>query len=143
MTSTDTTGTQYSNGTPVTLNAGITFEIAVESGVQLKVRACKTDLSPFGSDVYVQFYEWYTHFALQMFGATLTKNGTSCTNYGSMTNETTFSTNQGLGGEWQLVSPTTSNSDWQVGPANCTKNVSSPSGTCWSGNTGVITRTCL
>jgi hypothetical protein len=113
--------------------------VEVGTGVDLQIRACKTDGSAFLNSVYLRFEDWYTYSGLQMFVGTLSNNGTSCTNYGQMNSETSFSINQGLGGEWMLVSPDTSQAQWGWG---CNKNVSSPSGSCWFGNTGVVYRTC-
>jgi hypothetical protein len=134
----DNAGLQYLSGSPVTLDVGLEVQIEQKPGTwELRIRVCKLSGTLLNT-VYLRFEEFITNWGLAMYDGSLAPSGT-CSAWGEMSYESGFAEGDGLGGDWMIVSPASSSSEWSW---TCAKNVTSPSGTCWTGPTGVMTRTC-
>jgi hypothetical protein len=137
----DPSGTQYLNGSPVPLaSTGIRLEIEDAGAGQLQIRACKVENPPSNFQNSVRVY-FVNDDNVVMFDQTLAPAG-QCTNYGQMSNENGYSEGMALAGQWRVVSPSTSASEWTY---TCTKALGNdPTGTCWwDSSIPAMQRTCM
>jgi hypothetical protein len=145
MSASDPIGTQNSTTIPATL------EIEVRdkgSNGNLEFRVCKytssgADSNFQGSPIHVYFEDWSTHTDFIVVDMDVpTDPGDHCTPWRNVSNESSFSQGDGLGGQVRIVSPASVANDWgRWCTINASRNLS-PGGTCWYINTPVITRTC-
>lgn len=138
----DIDGTQYSNGNLIPI-PGTQMQIEINESAtpeNLRLRVCKIDgQNPnLINSVHVYFKDLS---GVVMFNGTLGTNGTPCSNYGEMSNESNYTNGEVLGGSYRVVSPTGSAAEWTYG---CTKaGAMDATGTCWwDPAVPTTTRTC-
>jgi hypothetical protein len=69
----------------------------------------------------------------------LPTEGKHCSAWIGLFNDTNYAPGEQFSGTWQLISPAASVTDW---PSSGCAIVGNPGGTCWSGITPTMTRTC-
>ena len=110
-------------------------------GTKLQFRVCKGS-GTFVNDIWVWIDDGASSKASYS-SAMLTAAGLSCTAWTIFTNNATYAytTGQQFGGMWAVVSPYTSSNQWG-NSFTCTP-VTNATGTCWTGASITMTRTCL
>ena len=128
---TDPSGKQYDAMIPVPIRV----EVA-EEGKGLRFRVCKIG-DDFVENVFFEIQDTVSGPA-SIVVPTLSTTGKPCSSWQGLNNDTGYLPGQKFIGKWQVVSPSTSATDWSSG---CTPT-GVAGGACWNGNDIVLTRTC-
>ena len=116
----------------------MTVEIkANTSNSGVKMRVCKSS-GTFDNHIHVWFQEWYKNMGLNLVNKTVNKSG-QCTVWTTLDYTSQWKEGEGLGGEIQVISPTSCWSNWGW---TCNNPPEPGCGGCWWFDTSVMKRTC-
>lgn len=121
-----------------TINVPITITVK-EDGSSLQYRICKSG-SKFEENVKVSMYDGTGNGNANVNDSFVATKNEFCSDWESVDDVTGYVEGEKFGGIWNLISPSTSASDWpQWGGCSVQGN---PTGTCWNGLDITLTRTC-
>jgi len=134
-TDTDSQG-EESDGTPV--DTGIRIEVR-QDGSGLETRVCRTTGTFSSTSIYLSLRDAATDGSVGVSGLFSETQGVQCSGWMALGNSTGYSEDDQFGGIWYVVSPGSSASGWSEG---CSADTAA-TGSCWSGISVTLTRTCL